>query len=57
MAHVITNECVACGACEPECPVEAIIEGAEIYKIDKKKCTDCGTCAQLCPMDAIKGSD
>ncbi len=57
MAHVITDECVACGACEPECPIEAIIEGAEKYQIDQAKCSDCSSCAQICPMDAIKISD
>ena len=27
MAMKITDECTNCGACEPECPREAIIEG------------------------------
>ncbi|HPQ69719.1 MAG TPA: 4Fe-4S binding protein [bacterium] len=52
MAHRITDECIACGSCEPECPVEAISEG-EPYKIDAAKCTDCGACAEVCPVDAI----
>jgi ferredoxin len=53
MAYKITDECVACGACEPECPVEAISEGDPIYTIDHEKCTDCGACADVCPSEAI----
>lgn len=52
MAHKITEECIACGTCLPECPVEAISEG-EIYKIDADKCTDCGACVEVCPTNAI----
>ncbi len=29
MAIIITDECINCGACEPECPNTAIYEGAE----------------------------
>ncbi|MFH1074571.1 MAG: 4Fe-4S binding protein [Candidatus Firestonebacteria bacterium] len=54
MAYIITTECVACGACMPECPVEAIAEGDPIYTIDSEKCTDCGACANVCPSDACK---
>ena len=53
MAYKITDECVSCGACEPECPVEAISEGEDKYVIDPEKCTDCGSCAEVCPNDAI----
>lgn len=28
MAIIITDECINCGACEPECPNTAIYEGA-----------------------------
>lgn len=54
MAHVISDECVACGSCIAECPVEAISEG-DIYVIDADKCTDCGACVDCCPADAISG--
>lgn len=54
MAYVITDECVACGSCLSECPVEAISEGDDKYKINAELCTDCGTCAEVCPVDAIK---
>lgn len=54
MAYKITEECVACGTCLPECPVDAINEGDEIYTIDPDKCTDCGSCAEVCPTDAIE---
>lgn len=54
MAYVITDECIACGACEGECEVEAISEGDDRYVIDATLCTDCGTCADTCPVEAIK---
>jgi ferredoxin len=53
VAYQISDECVSCGQCEPECPVEAIREGEGKYLIDAKKCTDCGTCAEVCPVEAI----
>ena len=52
MAYVISEDCIACGTCIGECPVEAIMEG-DIYKIDPEMCTDCGTCADCCPTEAI----
>jgi len=52
MPHVISDECVACGACIPECPVEAISEG-EPYVIDADLCTDCAACVDVCPTEAI----
>ncbi|THB67248.1 MAG: 4Fe-4S dicluster domain-containing protein [Spirochaetaceae bacterium] len=53
MAHVISDECVACGACVDACPVNAILEGDPIYKIDPALCTDCGACVDECPTEAI----
>jgi len=53
MPHKITEECIMCGACEAECPEQAISEGDPMYVIDPAKCTDCGTCAEACPSDAI----
>ena len=44
MAYIITDECIACGSCQDECPAEAISEGEDKYTIDPKLCTDCGTC-------------
>ena len=52
MAYKISNECIACGTCQPECPVDAISEGNP-YVIDPDKCTDCGNCASVCPVNAI----
>ena len=54
MAHFITDECISCGACTSECPVEAISEGDNKYVIDSQKCTDCGQCVDVCPSDAIE---
>ncbi|MDR0868461.1 MAG: 4Fe-4S binding protein [Planctomycetota bacterium] len=53
MSYAIGADCVACGACESACPVEAISEGSP-YKIDGEKCVDCGACAGQCPQEAIK---
>lgn len=52
MAHVIDDNCIACGSCEAECPVEAISAG-DIYVIDPEVCTDCSSCVEVCPADAI----
>ena len=58
MAYKITEECISCGACEPECPNMAISEGDTIYIIDPAKCTECigsyesSQCAEVCPVDA-----
>ena len=57
MATYITEECINCGACEPECPNEAITEGDEIYVIDPEKCTECVghhdhfACQAVCPVE------
>jgi NAD-dependent dihydropyrimidine dehydrogenase PreA subunit len=53
LAYSISNECNACGICEPECPVQAILPGEEKYYIDPDECTDCGLCEEVCPVDAI----
>ena len=50
MAYVISDDCIACGTCIDECPVEAISEGDK-YSINL--CTECGTCADACPSEAI----
>ena len=52
MAYIISDECISCGACAAECPVEAIAEGDGKYEIDADKCIDCGTCADTCPVGA-----
>src|SRR4051794_2126533 len=57
MATMITQECINCGACEPECPNRAISQGEEIFVIDPKLCTECvgfhdeEACAAVCPVD------
>ncbi len=53
MAYRITSECVSCGTCAEECPVEAISEADGTYHINQDTCTECGTCADVCPAEAI----
>ena len=52
MAYKISDECIACGACTAECPVEAISEGDDKYVIDEDLCVECGACASACPVGA-----
>jgi ferredoxin len=54
MPYEITNSCISCGACEPECPFEVITQGPDIYVIDADLCTDCGACEAVCPVGAIR---
>ena len=59
MALLITDECINCDVCEPECPNGAIYQGEEIYEIDPNKCTECvghfekAQCVEVCPIDCI----
>jgi ferredoxin len=59
MALMITDQCINCDVCEPECPNGAIYQGLEIYEIDPGKCTECvghfdtPQCQQVCPVDCI----
>lgn len=56
MAYVISDDCIACGACAAECPCEAISEGDGKYVIDADACAGCGSCASVCPVGAPQGS-
>lgn len=53
MAFEISEECLACGVCMDECPVEAISENGDIFVIAAEECTDCGSCSEVCPNDAV----
>lgn len=53
MAYVISDACVACGACESQCPVGAISMGDGKFEIDANTCINCGSCAGQCPVGAI----
>ena len=52
MAYQISDDCISCGACQAECPVDAISEGDGKYVIDADKCIECGACAGTCPVGA-----
>lgn len=58
MSYKINEECISCGACEPECPNAAIKEGDSTFVIDPAKCTECvgsyssPKCAETCPVNA-----
>lgn len=54
MAHKISDECVACGACADTCPVGAISMGDTHYEVDADTCVDCGACEDGCPVGAIQ---
>ena len=49
MAYKISDECISCGACAAECPVEAIAEGDGKYEINPDTCIECGACTYSCP--------
>ncbi|PHS32442.1 MAG: ferredoxin [Methylophaga sp.] len=59
MSLFITDECINCDVCEPECPNSAITQGDEIYEIDMALCTECvghfdePQCVEVCPVDCI----
>src|SRR3954447_26283910 len=59
MALMITDECINCDVCEPECPNDAIYMGEQIYEIDPHKCTECvghfdtPQCVEICPVACI----
>lgn len=59
MALMITDECINCDVCEPECPNGAIYQGQDIYEINPNLCTECvghydePQCVVVCPIDCI----
>lgn len=59
MALTITDQCINCDVCEPECPNDAISMGEEHYLIDPERCTECvghfnePQCVQVCPVECI----
>ena len=59
MALMITDQCINCDVCEPECPNGAISQGPEIYVIDPALCTECvghferPQCVEVCPVECI----
>ena len=59
MALIITEDCIVCGACEPECPNSAITAGEAVYEINSNLCTECvgyydePQCVSVCPVDCV----
>ena len=59
MSTLITDECINCGVCEPECPNTAISEGEDFYEIEDDLCTECvgfhgeEACQEVCPVDCF----
>lgn len=59
MSLLITDECINCDVCEPECPNQAISQGEEIYEINPDRCTECvghfkeAQCVKVCPVECI----
>jgi len=59
MALLITDDCINCAVCEPECPNDAIFEGEDIFEINPDLCTECighfdePQCVMICPVDCI----
>jgi ferredoxin len=59
MALFITEDCINCDVCEPECPNGAISQGEEFYVINPALCTECvghyetSQCLEVCPVDCI----
>lgn len=59
MALKITEECINCDVCEPECPNKAISQGPDYYVIDPNLCTECvghfdmPQCVEVCPVECI----
>jgi ferredoxin len=56
---IVVDDCTSCGACEPECPSQAISSGDEAFVIDAAKCDECASnggepaCMAVCPTDCI----
>ena len=59
MALLINELCINCDVCAPECPNQAITQGADIYEIDPRRCTECvghfaePQCVEVCPVECI----
>lgn len=54
-ASVLREECVACGTCVKECPMDALRINKGIYaQVDINKCIGCGKCCKVCPASVIE---
>ena len=65
MAVIITDECINCDACAPECPVAAILDDSnernphegERFYVKPESCVECvdhadtPRCAEACPTE------
>lgn len=59
MSLMISDECINCDLCRPECPNEAIDQGDDSYYINPNLCTECvghfsdSQCVSVCPVECI----
>ena len=56
--RIMPEKCVACGACEKICHVDAITlytepSGKKRHYINQEKCTRCGSCIEVCQYSAL----
>jgi ferredoxin len=58
VAYKISDDCISCGVCEPECPNQAISMGDAHFDINPDRCTECvgffdqAQCRSVCPNEA-----
>lgn len=52
MTYTITDDCIACAACEQECEEGAIRETDSVFAVDRARCSECGACSEICPVEA-----
>ena len=59
MALMITDECINCDVCEPECPNGAISQGDDFHLCNADSYRQCvghyetSQCVDVCPVDCI----
>jgi len=54
MPWVKEDLCIGCGACEAQCPANAITVIDRVARINDSQCIRCGTCHSVCPREAVR---